>query len=61
MASLILKFFHDTKDIQVTLTPVAGFPAEQYDFVIIGDAEQVSDRELMQMTSGNAPKGWTKQ
>jgi hypothetical protein len=58
MASLILKFFHDTKDLQVTLKTEDG---NDYEYVIIGDAEQVSGRELMQMTSGNAPKGWTKQ
>ncbi len=52
------KFFHDEKDLRVTLKTEDG---NDYEYVIIGDAEQVSDRELMQMTSGNAPKGWTKQ
>ncbi len=51
------KFFHDEKDLQVTLKTEDG---NDYEYVIIGDAEQVSNRELMQMTSGCAPKGWTK-
>jgi hypothetical protein len=51
------KFYNSEEDITVTLKTQDG---NDYDYVIIGDADKVSDRTLMQMTSGVAPKGWTR-
>lgn len=52
-----LKFYHEEKDLIVTLTPNDG----GFDFVVIGDENKLSDRELIKMTSGIAPIGWIRQ
>lgn len=52
-----VKYANDEKGLLVTLWPCG----EDYEFVVLGDDSLVSDKELMSMVAGDAPKGWSKQ
>lgn len=51
----VLKFYNAEKDITVTLT----LNGDGYDFVILGDEGDVTDAELLKMSTGKSFGGWT--